>query len=94
MRIILSRRARRELEEAVDYLTAHSPQAARALGERLANAGALLPGDPLMGRPSALPAIRELPLRGTSYLLIYAVREDRIEILSLFHTARDPGAKP
>jgi len=41
-----------------------------------------------MGRPGRVPGTRELVLPNFPYIIPYRVREQRVEILRVFHTAR------
>ena len=41
-----------------------------------------------MGRPGRVPKTRELVVSGTPYLVIYRVKNDRLEVLRVFHGAR------
>ncbi|WP_408015651.1 type II toxin-antitoxin system RelE/ParE family toxin [Rhizobium alarense] len=54
----------------------------------------LLRDNPNAGRPSGVADIRELPVSKTPFLVIYRVREDRIEILRLWDARRNPDHAP
>jgi plasmid stabilization system protein ParE len=49
---------------------------------------------PGVGRLHERTGTREYLVRGLPYLLIYSVDDDSIEIIAVFHTSRDPRAKP
>jgi toxin ParE1/3/4 len=44
---------------------------------------------PQMGRPSKRPGTRELAIPGTPFILVYRVRKAVVEILAVYHGARD-----
>ena len=49
---------------------------------------AQLAAHPHMGRPGRVPGTRELVVTRFRYILPYRVREQSVEILRVFHTAR------
>jgi toxin ParE1/3/4 len=48
----------------------------------------LLSNHPHVGRPGRVPGTRELVIQRTPYIVPYRVRNDRIEILRVYHSAR------
>lgn len=94
MKVRYTVRALQELTEAKDYLLERSPQAARRLASRVDQAVATISERPGAGRRGLVEGTFEVVLTNTRYILIYRLQGDDIEILSLFHTARDLGAKP
>lgn len=47
----------------------------------------LLASHPAMGRAGRVEGTRELVVTGTPYIIPYRVREDRVEVLRVFHAA-------
>ena len=88
MKLVWSPEARLDLREMVLYLADKNPYAARALYERIENAAATLADTPYIGRPGRIPGTRELVIKNTSYILPYQIRQDRVEILRVYHGAR------
>ena len=88
MRVIWTARARAELDELADYLSAFG--AATALGQvRLIRSAATLLGEhPHKGRLGRVDESRELIVSGTPYILPYRVRDGRVEILAVIHMSR------
>ena len=41
-----------------------------------------------LGRPGRVEGTRELVVAGTPYVIPYGVRENRVEVLRVFHAAR------
>lgn len=90
MRVAYSSRARTDLEEIGDYIALDSPQAAEnvieALRERCDDLGSMPTKFPVAFRRRG----RELRRRPYgSYLIFYAVGEQRVEIVSIIHASRD-----
>lgn len=88
MQVKWLRRALRNLEEEAAHIARDNPQAAAALVSQADESTRLLSRHPDMGRPGRVPGTRELVLPNFSYIIPYRVREQRVEILRVFHTAR------
>ena len=70
------------------YLSDENPYAAKELHERIKTVVAELIENPFTGRPGRVPGTRELVITNTSYILPYQIRQNRIEILRVYHGAR------
>jgi toxin ParE1/3/4 len=70
------------------YIAEHDPPAARRTVRRIREAAGRLRETPGLGRPGRVPGTRDLIVGGTSYLVPYRVRDDRVEIISVFHAAQ------
>lgn len=88
MQIKWLRRALRNLEQEAAYIARDNPQAAARLVAEVDAATRLLTLHPDMGRPGRVPGTRELVMPDFPYIIPYRVREQRVEILRVFHTAR------
>lgn len=88
MQVKWLRRALRNLEEEAAHIARDNPQAAATLVSQVDESTRLLARHPDMGRPGRVPGTRELVLPHFSYIIPYRVREQRVEILRVFHTAR------
>lgn len=88
MQVKWLRRALRNLEEEAAHIARDNPQAAAALVSQADESTRLLARHPDMGRPGRVPGTREWVLPNFSYIIPYRVREQRVEILRVFHTAR------
>ena len=88
MRVKWLRKALRNLDDEASYIAADSPQAARAVVQRVLNAVALLCEEPGIGRPGRVPGTRELVVLNTRYIVPYRVRDQTTEVLRVIHTSR------
>jgi toxin ParE1/3/4 len=88
MRVKWLRQALRNLDDEAAYIAQDSPQSAAAFVKHLIESAAMLATHPNMGRPGRVPGTRELVVTRFPYILPYRVREQAVEILRVFHTAR------
>ena len=88
MKVIWSPEARQDLRDIYLSLSPENPYAARALQKRIKQGVQLLRDNPHIGRPGRVPGTRELVIPGTSYIVPYRIREKRLELLRVYHTAR------
>jgi len=88
MRVKWLRQALRNLDEEAAYIAQDSPGSAAAFVKHLTESAAMLAAHPHMGRPGRVPGTRELVVTRFPYILPYRVREQTVEILRVFHTAR------
>lgn len=89
MPVLWSEEASRNLEEVGDYVARFDPRAAGRLVRRITDAADALGDQPMLGRPGRVAGTRELVISGTSYILPYRIRDDRCEILAVYHAARE-----
>lgn len=88
MRVKWLRKALENLDDEAAYIAQDSPASAAALVRHLTESAAMLASHPHLGRPGRVPGTRELVVTRFSYILPYRVREQTVEILRVFHTAR------
>lgn len=88
MRVKWLRTALRNLDEEAAYLTQESPRTAAEFVLHLRAAAATLAEQPNLGRPGRVPGTRELVVSRFPYILPYRVRGGAVEVLRVFHTAR------
>lgn len=91
MIVQLSRRAKAEFDSALAFLSETNLQAAENVAQRIEAAIASLREMPNRGRPGAMSGTRELPVRLTPYVLVYASTEDVVRIIRIRHTSQDPS---
>lgn len=92
MRIVFLSLAIKDLASIRFYIAADNPEAARMVGERLGKLIQGLAAMPNMGKAGRVFGTRELvtPRIGkTPYIVVYRVREDRLEILRILPGMRD-----
>ncbi|TAN71070.1 MAG: type II toxin-antitoxin system RelE/ParE family toxin [Methylobacter sp.] len=88
MKIVWTEPARQDLREIFEYIAEENPNAARALLAEIRKRAGSLEDNPELGRLGRVEGSRELVLTGTQYILPYRVKEQRIQILAVFHAAR------
>jgi toxin ParE1/3/4 len=88
MKVIWTRPALRELEAIADFIARQNPRAAKRVTDRVLTHAATLGERPYIGRPGRIAGTRELVVMGTPFIVPYRVRDDLVEILSVFHGAR------
>lgn len=88
MRIVWTEPARRDLRDIYLYIAQDNPYAARDLQEEIRERVTILQDNPQLGRPGRIDGTRELVMGNNPYILPYRVRQDRIEILAVYHGAR------
>ena len=85
MRIHWLRLAARNLREQAESITRDNPAAAKRHVTRVYEAVDRLARHLGLGRPGRILGTRELVISGTRLVMPYRVREDRVEILRVFH---------
>ncbi|HEY1245687.1 MAG TPA: type II toxin-antitoxin system RelE/ParE family toxin [Hyphomicrobiaceae bacterium] len=91
MNLRYSPRARRDLAEIADYLTARSPNGALSVERRIRKTIDLITAFPGAGRRlDRRPAVRVMPLGRYPYLIFYTLHDDEIVVLHVRHGARKP----
>jgi len=89
-RVVWSRGAHRELDEAIGHIAQEAPNAARDLLARILSAAASLESLSERGRvvpERADPAIRELLIQ--PFRLVYSVDTEDVVVLGLIHQRQD-----
>lgn len=89
LRLEWSVKALIDFDEAQGYIARESPLAARAVAERVRQAGRQLAESPYLGHPGLEPGTRHWRVQRTPYLMIYRVNGEAVEILRLWHGRRD-----
>ena len=85
-----SRRALAQIDEALTYIEAQSPQGAVHVRDRILALISLLQERPYAGRATSRPNVRRLPTNPYPYLIDYRVGENEIVVLRFRHSARRP----
>jgi addiction module RelE/StbE family toxin len=88
MKIVWTYPAARDLEAIQDHIAQANPIAAHRLAMLIRQRVQPLASHPQLGRPGRLDGTRELVLSDTPYLIPYRVKDDRVEILAVYHGAR------
>ncbi len=88
MKLVWFKRAVWDLRLVQSYIAQEDPQAARKTVNKIKDKVSLLMEQPGIGRLGRVPNTRELIIDHTPYILPYRVRDNKIEILRVFHTLR------
>lgn len=88
LKIQLTKPAVADLKQAETFIKKDNSQAAYRIIRRIFEAIDYLPEFPAIGRPGRVPNTRELVVSGTSFLIIYQLRQQTIFILRVLHAAR------
>lgn len=88
MKIVWSATAIDDLVGLRAYIAQEKSAAASSLARAILDAIELLGEFPAMGRPGRLPDTREIVVTGTPIVIPYRVAENRIEIITVLHGAR------
>lgn len=88
MKIVWTELARQDVRQIFEYIADANPRAARKLLSVIKECAALLQDNPHLGRIGRVDGTRELIITGTSYILPYRFKDNQIQILAVFHGAR------
>ena len=81
--------AAQDLEEIASYIQRDSESAARAVAKALFDAANSLDILPSRGREGRIQGTREIVVPGLPYIVVNQVSKAAVEILHIFHGARD-----
>jgi toxin ParE1/3/4 len=76
-----------DLQALHQYITKENPAAATKVAKRILKTVDLLSNQSGMGRKGRVLETRELIIPGTPFIIPYRVKNQRIEILRVFHCA-------
>ena len=77
-----------DLKNAGSYIAKKNPQAAQHMAIRVQESTEYLCDHPNIGRIGRLAETRELVISGTPFIVIYWIRNSKIQILRLLHHAQ------
>src|SRR3954471_13782777 len=86
--VIWTRPAARDLEAIGDYIARDNRRAGDRVVRRIQTRSSDLAAHPLLGRAGRVADTRELVVPTTPFIVVYRAREERVEILAVFHGAR------
>ncbi len=90
MKLRYQKRALQQIDKALGYIAARSPQGAAHVEARLRAMATLLQLQSFVGRKTNIPGVRRVFLTPYPYLIDYYVGDDEIVIQRFRHTARKP----
>ena len=88
MRVRWLRRALLNLDQEASYIAQDNPKAAAEFVFHLRDSALMLGEQTNLGRPGRIHGTRELVVSNLPYIIPYRVRNNTVEILRVFHTAR------
>jgi len=88
VRVRWTRPAVHQLAAIGEFIAERNPAAAKQIERRLRAAVTALARFPMMGHEGRLPGTRELTVPGTPYVIPYRFDGDCVDILAIFHGAR------
>jgi toxin ParE1/3/4 len=88
VKILWTELARQDLRKIITYIAKENPKATRVLLAEIKERVGVLKSNPQIGRSGRVEGTRELVLTGTQYILPYRVKDQQIQILAVFHAAR------
>jgi toxin ParE1/3/4 len=84
-----------DLENIAGYIAEYDPAAADRVMQRIHRSiFTTLLTVPKAGRVNEDLQAREFPVPNLPYLIVYVLADVHLEIIGVFHTARDPATKP
>ncbi len=84
-----SQRAADDLASLRAYIAEDDPAAAKRVGLHIVQSvESLLAEQPQMGRPGRVSGTRELVVPRMSYIVPYRIRNNRIQVVRIYHGAR------
>lgn len=69
------------------YIAQENPSTTNRVAKRILNAINCLPEQPGMGRHGRVYGTRELIIPGTPFIIPYRIKQNKIEVLRVFHSA-------
>jgi toxin ParE1/3/4 len=90
MKLVWTRRALADLQRIADHTAADNPSAARQPVDETRSKASSLERFPLLGRIGGYQDTRELVVH-KNYLLTYRVRGNMVQVLQVWHAARQRG---
>jgi plasmid stabilization system protein ParE len=94
MRVEWTLDAEADLENILSYIADRDAVAAASVAQRIDRAVDTIAHFPRAARLDEETGAREYVVRGLPLLIIYVAADDWVEIIGIFHTARDPEGKP
>ncbi len=88
MKLRYTRQAGRDLSEIFRFIAGDNPRAAAETIDRIERLAALLGHVPFAGRRGRVVGTREMVVPDLPYIVVYRVRRDAVEIVSVVHGAR------
>jgi len=83
-----TRRALRDMQHLHDYIADDNPAAVRRMVSRIREATSHLRRSPQIGKRGRIEDTRELMIAGTSYIMVYCLEGEQVQIVAVIHSAQ------
>jgi toxin ParE1/3/4 len=90
VQVVWLNKALRNLDEIAAYIAQDNPQAAEKVVDLVIAQVNQLALQPALGRPGRVVGTRELVVSNGHYLVPYRIKNNRVEVLRVFHTSQKP----
>ena len=90
MQVVWLKSALNNLDEIAKYISQESPQAAQQVVDLIVEQVNQLTAQPALGRSGRVVGTRELVVSNTHYLVPYRIKNNKVQVLRVFHTSRRP----
>lgn len=88
MQVVWLKSALNNLDEIAEYISQENPQAASQVVDLIIEQVNQLTAQPALGRSGRVVGTRELVVSNTHYLVPYRIKNNKVEILRVFHTSQ------
>ncbi len=85
----MTQKCSKQVRSILDYIAEENPHAAIAAGRKIEEAAAESLAFPYPGRPAPVEGLRVFCIPRLPYLIVYSVRENVVEIATLWHGRQD-----
>lgn len=89
MRVRYTRRALRQLDSILTWISQDRPTAARGQIQRIEHAVDLIGQFPQMGHTGISTSTWEFVVPATPYIVVYRISNDEVQVLSIVHGAQN-----
>ena len=93
MQIVWLNKALQNLDNIAAYIAQDNPSAASQVIALIIAQIDQLATQPAIGRPGRVMGTRECVISNSHYLVPYRIKNNRVEILRVFHTSQKPPKK-
>jgi len=90
MQIVWLNTALNNLDAIAEYIAQENPHVARQVVANIFEQVNALNLQTALGRPGRVLGTRELVISNSHYLVPYRIKNNRVEILRVFHTSQQP----
>jgi toxin ParE1/3/4 len=80
--------AAEQLEQVYQYIAETNPEAAESIAQHVIDITEMLGKHPGAGRSGRVPGTREFSVPDMPFVVAYAVRDETVWILAVYHSAR------